>query len=97
VCGPAKQCFLVEWYQPGLVALSLDDAIERLTRAAAAAHVRLLLTLNAPSDETVFVVLAADSAEAVINICQHAGWHADRITAGVQARINAADSRLKPL
>jgi hypothetical protein len=91
MCGPAKQCFLVEWYQPGLVALSLDDAIERLTRAAAAAHVRLLLTLTAPTDETLFAVVSADSAEAVIRVCQLAGWHTDRITAGVQARINAVE------
>jgi nitrite reductase/ring-hydroxylating ferredoxin subunit len=80
---------MVEWYQPDLAAVALDAAIERLGRAAAASQVRLLVTLNAPSDETVFVVLAADSAEAVINICQHAGWHTDRITAGVQARINS--------
>jgi nitrite reductase/ring-hydroxylating ferredoxin subunit len=80
---------MVEWYQPDLAEVGLDSAIERLRRAAAASQVRLLVTLNAPSDETVFVVLAADSAEAVINICQHAGWHADRITSGVQALIHA--------
>jgi hypothetical protein len=82
---------MVEWYQPDLAAVSLDQAIARLGVAAAASQVRLLVTLSAPSDETVFVVLAADSAEAVINICRQAGWHTDRITAGVQARINAAE------
>jgi hypothetical protein len=82
---------MVEWYQPDLAAVSLDAAIERLVHAAAASQVRLLVTLSAPSDETVFVVLAADSVEVVINICQQAGWHTDRITAGVQTRIN--DSR----
>jgi hypothetical protein len=51
----------------------------------------LLVTLTAPSDETVFGVFAAESAEAVIEACRQAGWHTDRITAGVQARINAAE------
>jgi hypothetical protein len=85
------QCFLVEWYQPDLAATTLDMAIDRLSRAAAASQVRLLVTLTAPSDETVFGVFAAESAEAVIEACRQAGWHTDRITAGVQARINAAE------
>lgn len=83
---------MVEWYQPDLAAISLDAAIERLGRAAAASQVRVLMTLSSPSDETVFVVLAADCAEDVVNVCQQAGWHTDRITAGVQARIGAAPS-----
>jgi hypothetical protein len=58
---------LVEWYQPDFAVLCLDEAIDRLGHAAAAAHVRLLMTLTVPSDETVFVVLAADSADAVIS------------------------------
>jgi hypothetical protein len=93
VCGsgPSGECFLVEWYQPDFAVLRLDEAIDRLGHAAAAAHVRLLMTLTVPSDETVFVVLAADSADAVIRTCQQAGWHTDRITAGVQACINAVD------
>lgn len=82
---------MVEWYLPDLAAVSLDAAIERLGRVAAVSQVRLLVILSAPSDDTVFVVLAADSPEVVINICQQAGWHADRITAGVQARINAVE------
>ena len=55
---------MVEWYQPGLAAGTIDAAIERLGRAAAASQVRLLLTLTSPSDETVFLVLAAECAEA---------------------------------
>jgi hypothetical protein len=90
--GGAAECFMVEWYQPDLAPATLDAAIERLGLAAAASQVRLLMTLTSPSDETVFVVLAADCAEAVVNVCQQAGWHTDRITAGVQARINAAPS-----
>ena len=83
---------MVEWYQPDSAAAILDAAVERLSQAAAASKVRLLMTLTSPSDETVFVVLAADCAETVVNVCQQAGWHTDRITAGVQARINVAPS-----
>ncbi len=81
---------MVEWYQPGLAAGSIDAAIERLGRAAAASQVRLLLTLTSPIDETVFLVLAAECAEDVIAVCRRAGWQADRVTAGVQARISPA-------
>jgi hypothetical protein len=81
---------MVEWYQPGLAAGFIDAAIERLGRAAAAMQVRPLMTLTSPSDETVFLVLAANSAEDVISVCRQAGWQTDRVTAGVQARISAA-------
>lgn len=82
---------MVEWYQPDFAVRPFDDAVDRLTRAAAAAHIRLLMTLTSPADETLFGVLAADSAEAVIQVCRQAGWQPDRITAGVEARITAAE------
>ena len=82
---------MVEWYQPDLAAVSLDAAIERLGQVAAVSQVRLLVILTAPTDETLFAVVAADSAEAVIRVCQLAGWHTDRITGGVQARVNAVE------
>lgn len=89
--GSARQCFLVEWYQPDLVDSAVDTVIDRLTRVAAAARVKLLLTLTAPSDETLFGVFTADSVDAVVAVCRQAGWHVDRITAGVRARIDATE------
>lgn len=83
----AGQCFLVEWYQPDLVDSAVEAVIDRLGRAAAATHAKLLVALTAPADETLFGVLAADSVDAVLTACRQAGWHADRITAGVRARI----------
>lgn len=85
----ARQCFLVEWYQPGLAESAVEAAIDRLTGAALSAQAKLLVALNSPSDETLFGVLAADSVDAVVAACRQAGWHADRITAGVRARIAA--------
>lgn len=83
----ARQCFLVEWYQPDPLESAVDAAIDRLVGAAAAVHAQLLLALTSPSDETLFGVIVADSAEVVIAMCRQAGWHVDRITAGVRARI----------
>lgn len=85
----ARQCFLVEWYQPDLMESAVDAAIDRLAGAAVAMRAKLLVALTSPSDETLFGVIVADSAEAVIAVCRQAGWHIDRITAGVRARIGA--------
>lgn len=85
----ARQCFLVEWYQPDLMESAVDAAIDRLAGAAVAMRAKLLVALTSPSDETLFGVIVADSAEAVIAVCRQSGWHIDRITAGVRARIGA--------
>lgn len=87
-----RQCFLVEWYQTDLVEAAVDAAIDRLSGAAAAVRATLLVTLTSPSDQTLFGVVAADSADAVVTACQQAGWHIDRITSGVRARIGAIES-----
>ncbi|WIM85860.1 hypothetical protein PT015_12970 [Candidatus Mycobacterium wuenschmannii] len=84
-----EPCYLVEWYQPDLVAMSFNKAVERLQRVADAARVRLLGALTAPSDDTIYGVIAADSAEAAIEACHQAGWHADRVTAVVRAQLPA--------
>jgi hypothetical protein len=86
----ARQCFLVEWYQPDLVDSVVDAAIDRLAGAAAAVQATLLVTVTSPTDETLFGVIAAESADAVVTACRQAGWHVDRITAGVRARLGAA-------
>lgn len=86
----ARGCFLVEWYQPDLVDSAVDAAIDQLAGAAAAVCAELLVALTSPSDETLFGVVAADSADAVVAACRQAGWRVDRITAGVRARIGAA-------
>ena len=81
-------CFLVEWYQTGPALLSARDAAEQLTRAAGAAStgnqpVQLVMALTVPHDRTLFAVLSAPSADAVILACQHVGWPADRISTDV--------------
>lgn len=85
----ARQCYLVEWYQPDLVDSSVDAAIDLLAGAAAILRATLVVALTSPSDETLFAVIAADSADTAVSACRQAGWHVDRITAGVQARLAA--------
>lgn len=82
-------CFLVEWYQPDLALTSFDDAVDRLKQLARAGQVQLLGALTAPSDETIYGVLSAESADEVIQICHRAGWHTDRVTAVMRADISA--------
>ncbi len=89
ISGPTEPCFLVEWYQPDLAALPFDNAVEQLQTVADAAHVRLLGALTAPTDETIYGVLAADSAEVAIEVCRQAGWHTDRVTAVMRAQLSA--------
>ena len=89
ISGPTEPCFLVEWYQPDLAALPFDNAVEQLQTVADAAHVRLLGALTAPTDETIYGVLAADSVELAIEVCQQAGWHTDRVTAVMRAQLTA--------
>jgi hypothetical protein len=89
VCTSASTtpCFLIEWYQPDLAAMSFDEAVEKLQRIAETAQVRLMGALTAPSDETIYGVLIADSAEAAIDACHQAGWRTDRVTPVTRANI----------
>ncbi|KKB98959.1 hypothetical protein [Mycolicibacter arupensis] len=83
----ARQCFLVEWYQPGLAESTVDAAIDRLAAAAVGLCATLIVAVAAPADETLFGIVAADSSDIVVAACREAGWHVDRITAGVRAHI----------
>lgn len=89
ISWPTEPCFLVEWYQPDLAALSFDDAVDQLQKVAEAGDIRLLGALTSPTDETIYGVIGADSAEAAIEACRQAGWHTDRVTAVMRAHIPA--------
>jgi hypothetical protein len=86
---PPELFFLVEWYQGGPATLLTRDAAAHLAHAATggdtcADPVRLVMALNVPEDETLFVVFRAMSADAVIRTCQRAGWPPDRISTDVR-------------
>lgn len=82
-------CYLVEWYQPDLAETSFDEAVKRLQQVAGAAQICLRGAVTAPSDETTFAVIEAESVEAVIEACRRAGWHTDRITPVTRADLSA--------
>lgn len=83
-------CYLVEWYGAELAVEFIDDAFARLHECAASmstdgSHAKLLLTFAVPTDEVIFCVFVASSAEAVGEACDRAGLPAERVTAAVAA------------
>lgn len=77
-------CYLVEWYRSELAADSIDDAFAKLHECAES-PAKVLLTFAVPSDEVIFCVFVAASAEAVGEACDRAGLPAERVTAAVAA------------
>jgi hypothetical protein len=95
---PLTPCYLVEWYRPELMGLPLDNTVARLDAAARALRdegsaVRLVMTMAAPLDEVLYDVFAAGSPESVIAACLRAGYPAERVTGGVDARIMSDKSQ----
>ena len=81
-----QPCYLAEWYRPEVLEVSLEHTAAALDEAAASVSrdgspVRLLTMLAVPTDQVVFGVFAADSADVVTQACQRAGIPAERLTA----------------
>lgn len=86
-----EPCYLVEWYQPAAVRGSLERTTAVLEASAAAVSalgppVQLMSLIEVPSDEMLFGLFAAGSADVVSKVCQHAGLPADRLTAASGVR-----------
>lgn len=84
----APERFLVEWYGPRVPASPVDETAGRINERAASisAHgepIRLLMVLAVPADHYAFGVFAAESAEAVAQVCVDAGAPAERISAAI--------------
>lgn len=89
---PLQQCFLAEWYRPAVVNRDIDEIAATLGDTVARLHdqghpIRLLATVAASTDQVLYGVFAAESADTVTRACRGAGWPADRITSDIQARI----------
>jgi hypothetical protein len=89
---PMQRCFLAEWYLPALVNRDIDDVTTTLGGISAGlldeGHpIQLLATLAASTDQVLYGVFAAESADTVAQACERAGWPADRISGGIHARI----------
>jgi len=79
-------CFLVEWYRPEFgpeprerSAAALSACAESMT--ANGCPVELVTMLAVPSDESLFAVFTAGSADLVAKTCDQAGMPAQRLTA----------------
>jgi hypothetical protein len=90
---PRQPCYLVEWYEPELIDEGLELTAAKLDECAVAmsadgSPVELLMTLAVPTDEVVFGLFAAGSAEIVFQTCHRAGAPAQRVT--VASRLAAS-------
>lgn len=85
-------CYLVEWYRPELTQGPLEHTAATLDEWAAwmsveGDHVALLSVLAVPTDEVLFGIFAADSADIVAQTCRRAGMPAERLTPAVDTHI----------
>ncbi|BBZ70251.1 hypothetical protein [Mycobacterium paraseoulense] len=80
--------FLVEWYGARAPGRSIGETAGRLNDGAASASargepIRLLMAMAVPDDDYAFGVFAAESADAVAQLCDDAGAPAERVSAAV--------------
>ena len=92
--APDLACFLVEWYGPEAIGRPLDETVAKLDAEITAIQaegsaVRLLMALTAHSDQVLYSVFAASSPDTVRQACERAGLPAERVTAGIEARVMA--------
>lgn len=95
--APHLPYYLVEWYHPELTAQPLDDTIAKLDAGTVAMRaegsaVRLLMALTAHADQVLYSVFAASSPDTVRQACERAGYPAERLTAGIDARVMPDES-----
>ncbi len=86
--------FLVEWYQPALSAAPPQQTAAGLEASAATirahgATVHLLVAVAAPTDDVLYGVFSADSADIVLRACCDAGCPPDRLTTDVHTYLSS--------
>jgi hypothetical protein len=91
IAAQPLMCYLVEWYRPGLDEDQLSELVANVEHSSASVSVegspvRCVLLLAVPTDEVVFGVFAADSADVVALVCRRARMPASRLTAAVADR-----------
>jgi hypothetical protein len=85
-------CYLAEWYVTDLTEQSVGDIVAKLDAAASTVNskgdrVRLLVTLAVPTDEVLYGVFEAASADIVTSTCHRAGLPHQRLSHLVGTRI----------
>lgn len=89
--APRQPCYLVEWYLPAVGIDGVDESETLLAALAAMAGddslVRVMVTLAVPTDEVVFAVLSAQSADMVDAACRSVGHPAQRVSPAIGLRL----------
>jgi uncharacterized protein YdaT len=88
---PVATRYLVEWYRPNLTRELIDAMVAELNAAAASTSaegspVSLIMTVAVPTDEVLYGVFAADSADVVRAACERAGAVPERMSVDIDAR-----------
>ena len=90
-CEPSDRlgCYLVEWYRGEEWQNESFSHCFATLRAGTqfvdddGTPATVLMTLSVPTDDAIFCVFAADSAESVVLVCDAAGLPPQRVTAAV--------------
>jgi hypothetical protein len=82
----------VEWYGREVTSQPIDETVARLDNGVAAIRaegsvVQLLMALTARTDQVLYSVFAASSPDTVRQACERAGFPAERVTTGIEARV----------
>ena len=94
--------YLAEWYRSHLTSGELEDAAASLQSGVAAVcgtgeDVKLLMALAIPTDEVLFGLFAAPSAQAVREACRRAGLPAERLTDALGTRFADVETAVTAL
>lgn len=89
--------YLAEWYLTELTEQSVDGIVAKLEAATSTVtdegrRVRLLITLAVPTDEVLYGVFDAASADIVTSTCDRAGLPHQRLSDLVGTRIRLCPS-----
>lgn len=88
--APCVSCYLVEWYRDGLPQDAIDESFAMLSQGAGllsddGSRAEVVLMLSVPTDDLIFCVFSAASAEVVLAACARAGIPAERVTPAMVA------------
>lgn len=81
--------YLAEWYRSDVTEDLLEHTAAKINEYATlnsveTVAVRLLMTLSVPTDEVIFCLFAATSAESVLQVCQQAGFPPERVSDAIE-------------
>src|SRR5262245_37669769 len=90
--------FLAEWYRGELDEHEIDRIAARLDESsqvvsAGGAPVRRVMTMAVPAGEWMFGIFEAESADAVEQVCRHAGMAPQQLNPAVKGRVRGTCHR----